>query len=88
MNTTDRIRLIDETMDRLNITKPKYKFSRDWYIADFKWQDQQMVYEWCTEQFEPMPRSPDAWSRWKTMPQNAIAFRDEQDYTLFLLRWA
>jgi hypothetical protein len=69
--------------------KPKspYQFSRQWHIGQFRWQDQQEVYQWCQENFGPMPRTPDAWSRWKTMPANQIAFRDEGDFTLFLLRW-
>ncbi len=65
----------------------KYKFSRNWHIGQFQWKDQQEVYQWCQENFGPMPRTPDAWSRWKTMPANQIAFRDEGDFTLFLLRW-
>ena len=88
MNSADRIRLIDEMMDELTITKSKYKFSRNWYIAEFRWQDQRRVFQWCEEQFGQHPGSPDAWSRWKTMPQNAIAFRDEKDYAWFVLRWS
>jgi hypothetical protein len=69
--------------------KPKspYQFSRQWHIGQFQWKDQQEVYEWCQKNFGPMPRTPDAWSRWKTMPANQIAFRDEGDLVLFILRW-
>ena len=69
--------------------KPKspYQFSRQWHIGVFEWKDQQEVYQWCQENFGPMPRTPDAWCRWKTMPANQIAFRDERDYVLFILRW-
>ena len=66
----------------------KYKFSRKWHIGQFQWKDQQEVHEWCQENFGPMLRTPDAWSRWKTMPGNQIAFRDEGDLVLFILRWA
>ena len=65
----------------------KSQFSRNWHIGQFRWQDQREVHQWCQENFGPMPRTPDAWSRWKTMPANQIAFRDERDYALFILRW-
>ena len=65
----------------------KYKFSRNWHNGQFQWTDQQEVYQWCQENFGPMPRTPDAWCRWKTMPANQIAFRDEGDLVLFILRW-
>jgi hypothetical protein len=68
--------------------EPKYKFSRSkWHIADFRWQDQHKVFLWCEEQFGQHPHRPDAWSRWKTMLANSIAFRDEKDYAWFVLRW-
>lgn len=74
---------ISETM-----TRPKYQFSRSkWHIADFRWQDQHRAFEWCNQQFGVHPVRPDAWSRWKTMPGNQFAFRDEKDYVLFVLRW-
>ena len=69
--------------------EPKYKFSRaNWYIAEFRWQDQRKVFKWCEQEFGQHPYRPDAWSRWKTMPANAIAFRDEKDYVWFMLRWS
>ena len=83
MKTDDINRMIDE---RIN-NSANYKFSRNWHIGEFRWQDQHKVYQWCTEEFGPMPYLPDAWSRWKTMPGNSIAFRDEGDYLLFILRW-
>jgi hypothetical protein len=68
--------------------KPKYQFSRaKWYMAEFEWMNASQVFTWCTEQFGKMDRKPDAWSRWKTMPGNQIAFRDEKDYHWFVLRW-
>ena len=66
----------------------KYKFSRDWYVAEFNVKDFTDVVHWCREHFGPHPRHPDAWSRWKHTYENKIHFRDEQDYMWFLLRWS
>ena len=71
-----------------SITPSKYKFSRDWYLAEFDIKDQTDVVYWCWEQFGPHPRNPDAWSRWEHRYANKIYFRDEQDYMWFLLRWS
>ena len=69
--------------------KSKYKFSRsNWYVADFAWIHQAEVVEWCTEQFGPHPKNPDAWSRWCHHYQERIHFRDEKDYAWFMLRWS
>lgn len=68
--------------------KLKYKFSRsNWYVADFNWIHQADVVEWCTQQFGPHPKNPDAWSRWCHHYQERIHFRDEKDYAWFILRW-
>jgi bacillopeptidase F (M6 metalloprotease family) len=71
-------------------TKPKskYKFSRaKWYEADYDWIHYDEVRAWCTEQFGKHDIHPDAWSRWDHKYEGKIFFRDEKDYTLFLLRW-
>jgi hypothetical protein len=88
MNSADRIRLIDEMMDRINITKSKYKFSRaNWYVAEFDDRHYFEVDAWCTEHFGPHPKNPDAWSRWVHKYSDKIHFRDEKDYAWFVLRW-
>jgi hypothetical protein len=67
----------------------KYKFSRArWYDADHRYEDYDDVMAWCTEQFGPRPRRPDAWTRWYDIHIDRIRFRDERDYQWFLLRWA
>ena len=76
------------TMKFMLTPKSKYKFSRDWYVAEFNVKDFTDVVHWCREQFGPHPRHPDAWSRWKHTYENKIHFRDEQDYMWFLLRWS
>lgn len=76
------------TMNFIVSPQPKYKFSRDWYVAEFNVKDFTDVVHWCREQFGPHPRHPDAWSRWKHTYENKIHFRDEQDYMWFLLRWS
>ena len=66
----------------------KYKFSRNWHQAQF---DPKYYYEvdaWCSQQFGPHPRHPDAWSRWWHKFEDSILFRDEKDYVLFTLRWS
>ena len=65
----------------------KYKFSRKWYQAHFDSQYYFEVDAWCSQQFGPHPARPDAWSRWWHKFEDSILFRDEKDYTLFLLRW-
>ena len=66
----------------------KYKFSRKWHVAEFDWVHHAEVLEWCTQQFGPHPRNPDAWSRWQNKYSEKIHLRDEQDYVLFVLRWS
>ena len=66
----------------------KYKFARDWYVAEFNVKDFTDVVHWCREHFGPHPRHPDAWSRWKHTYENKIHFRDEKDYIWFVLRWS
>jgi len=69
--------------------QPKYKFSRaKWYEADHRYDDYDEVIAWCTEQFGPRPRRPDAWTRWCDIHIDRIRFRDEKDYMMFLLRWS
>lgn len=65
----------------------KYKFSREWYVADYDWVHHAEVLEWCTKQFGPHPQRPDAWSRWQNKYTERIHFRDEKDYHWFILRW-
>ena len=67
--------------------EPKYKFSREWYVAEYDWRDYDAVREWCSQQFGPHPTNPDAWSRWWHSYANTIRFRDEKDYAWFVLRW-
>jgi hypothetical protein len=68
--------------------EPKYKFSREWYIAEFDWVHTGEVLEWCKQQFGPHPKNPDAWSRWVNKYGEKIHFRDEKDYAWFMLRWS
>lgn len=76
------------TSASLNRLMPKYKFSRaNWYVAEFDWVHTGEVLEWCTKQFGPHPRRPDAWSRWHSKYSEKIHFAYEKDYQWFLLRW-
>lgn len=69
--------------------KSKYKFTRSkWYEADHRYEDYEDVMEWCTKNFGPRPRRPDAWTRWADIHIDRIRFRDEKDYVLFMLRWS
>ena len=67
--------------------QPKYKFSRKWYIADISDADYHDVRAWCTEQFGPEDKFPNAWSRWQHRYEHQIFLRDEKDYNWFVLRW-
>jgi hypothetical protein len=67
--------------------EPKYKFSRDWYVAEFDWRKSSEVNEWCAQQFGPHPKNPDAWSRWQRIYDERVHFRDAKDYEWFLLKW-
>lgn len=68
---------------------PRYKFSRKWYIGEAKSiMDKTVVVEWCETNFGPHPKNPDAWCRWYRYSTSKFYFRDEKDYTLFLLRWS
>ena len=76
------------TMKTLGTPRSKYKFSRArWYEADHRYDDYNDVIAWCTEQFGPRPRYPDAWTRWCDIHIDRIRFRDEKDYQWFILRW-
>ena len=67
----------------------KYKFSRaNWYVGEFDWVHQFEVLAWCSQQFGPHPKKPDAWSRWWHKFEDSILFRDEKDYVLFMLKWS
>ena len=79
-------KIMQESM--ISFKEPKYKFSRNWYQADFDLKDYDAVDEWCEQQFGPHPKRPDAWSRWWHKFHNSILFRDEKDYILFMLRWS
>jgi hypothetical protein len=68
--------------------KSKYQFSREWFKGEFGPEQYHEVREWCVEHFGPLDKNPDAWSRWRHYYVNEIHFRDEIDYTLFLLRWS
>ena len=68
--------------------KPKYKFSREWYVATYNYNYYHEVFEWCTKHFGPHPSCPDAWSRWVHKYEDQIQFRDAQDYEWFVLRWS
>lgn len=79
------MRYADPNIDKFH---KKYKFSRaKWYIAEFDEKDYSEVDKWCTAQFGPHPKRPDAWSRWIHKYESSIHFRDEKDYVLFVLRW-
>lgn len=66
----------------------QYKFSRDWYVAEFDWRNTSEVNEWCSQQFGPHPTNPDAWSRWQRIYDEKVHFRDSKDYEWFMLRWS
>ena len=76
------------TMNIKMSPEPKYKFSREWYVAEFDWVHHGEVLAWCEQQFGPHPQNPDAWSRWVNKYSEKIHFRDEKDYVLFTLRWS
>lgn len=71
----------------------KYRFSRaKWHTIDIGsggWRlsrEYNEIIEWCTKQFGPHPKKPDAWSRW-WVGVGQIYFRDSKDYVLYQLRW-
>lgn len=67
--------------------KPKYRFSRNWYQADFHWTDYDEIIDWCEQQFGSQPVRHDAWSRWWQNGQDRVFFRDAKDYNWYVLRW-
>jgi hypothetical protein len=74
---------------KANYAPLKYKFSRaKWYYADHRYEDYDAIIAWCTEQFGPRPKRPDAWTRWVDEHIDRIKFRDEKDYAWFVLRWS
>ena len=95
MKPGDIIKIIDQLAKEIAQAQPiiiqpksKYKFSRsNWYVAEFNERYYWEVEEWCSQQFGPHPRHPDAWSRWFHKYENKIHFRDEQDYIWFILKW-
>lgn len=76
------------TMEFMVTHEPKYKFSREWYVATYNYNYYHEVFEWCTQHFGPHPSCPDAWSRWVHKYEDQIKFRDAQDYEWFVLRWS
>ncbi len=68
-------------------TNSKYKFSRNWYVADFDTANYDEVRTWCKKQFGEEDKFPTAWSRWQHRHEDQIYFRDERDYNWFILRW-
>ena len=73
-----------------NIAKfhKKYKFSRaKWFYCDYKYTDEQAVFDWCNEHFGVQSKGGDAWMRWK-LEFYKIRFRDEDDAIMFKLRWS
>jgi hypothetical protein len=94
MKSNDIIEIIDNLAQSLDAGRPKmetqskYQFSRaKWYESKLP-RDGQAAFAWCTEQFGPEPTYTDAWTRWYFNVDRTFRFRDEQDYLLFLLRWA
>lgn len=69
-------------------TNPRRQFSRQWHESSCQNQDYEAVQQWCTENFGPQPKCPDAWCRWYRYRRRAWRFRDQEDYVLFRLRWA
>lgn len=67
--------------------RPKYQFSRNWYVAEFDTAQYHEVREWCTVQFGPEDQSPNAWSRWQHHYEDRIHFRDNKDHHWFILRF-
>ena len=72
----------------------------EWYVASVmppvvthdpinghRYQGWRPCLEWCTHQFGEM-RSPDSPPRWRFVSEGVFEFRQEQDRTMFLLRWA
>lgn len=71
--------------------RSKYKFSRSmWYTVNISvYAEYVETIKWCEENFGPLPKNPDAWSRWFTDGwRNRIFFRDEKDYNWYMLRWS
>jgi hypothetical protein len=90
MKTDDVVRMIDEMKQRFFKVKEdesKYKFSRNWYVADIRDEDYYAVREWCIEHFGPEDKFPSAWSRWQHRYEHQIFIRDQEDYVIFVLRW-
>jgi hypothetical protein len=96
MKQNDIIRMIDTLAKEIAMGSPeyspkkelsKYKFSREWYQADFYYADFEAITDWCIQQFGPHPRQPDAWSRWRHNGQDRVFFRDAKDYHWYILRW-
>lgn len=76
--------------------KINLKFSRaKWYVAQnvlrpnwfFSGEGSQEKVRWCQEQFGPVTYPPDGYTRWYVSGLD-VRFRDEKDYSWFLLRWS
>jgi hypothetical protein len=54
----------------------------DWHIGDL-WNtghDMNEVHLWCTNEFGPKDKAPNAWSRWTNNNNSLFRFRDESDW--------
>ena len=68
----------------------KFTLYADWHIGDL-WNtghDMNEVRRWCTEQFGPKDKMPDAQDRWQNNNTSLFLFRDERDWMWFVLRWS
>jgi hypothetical protein len=66
-----------------------YKYGRTWHTVDAgDGAYHREVIKWCKAQFGSHPLVPDSTSRWFNSIAHTIHFRDEEDLTLFLLRWS
>ena len=87
-------------MMKIGLKSGRHSFTRDWHV--FEHQDEKYDHGlrstremiiWCTEHFGQAPKwgsypgAPDAWTRW-WCTGHSFKFRDEADYTFFLLRWS
>ena len=70
----------------------KYQFSRaKWYEVHMMFKSYAPIQEridWCVETFGPLPKNPDAWTRWYLSGLTKLKFRDSKDYEWFMLRWS
>lgn len=75
------------------------EFNETWYIASVRAPVQDRVskhvyygwlpcVDWCREQFGDNELVDYKSAKWNFIGDGVFEFRDEQDYTLFLLRWS